>query len=285
MHGRGLHELPDNTTFCGQATYPDFKVQAPSAKQLKALPQGVRLTSPAAHAVTSIARKQEPTQAPSLQAADVAEALAASFNALRAAAPQACCSCSAVAAQGHINFVMEPTSMQACATPTITSPKKRQRQQQQQEQQTHAQQQQQQQPPQLEQEQQRRQAHVKQQQQQQQQQPVQSFNHGAADVDAQRRGSHAAATSSAPAAHTAGAPHTFEIRVVPSIFIKEEFDLYCKYQVWCRAKQSQVVLLLPILELAALCPSPGNNRTRQHNIAGCTTAFLCAWHWARSVAL
>ncbi|KAF8071041.1 ATE1 [Scenedesmus sp. PABB004] len=203
---------------------PPVRVVAPPPGKRSKLPAGVSMTSAAAFALAAAARKAQ--QAPGggggsgaaapLPAEELAAALAARFNDLAAAA-QPALGVTASAAKGHINFAGGAAAQAGGAQP---APQQRQDQQQQQQDQQQQQQQQQersQQRPQEQQEQQQRpqeQQQRPQEQQEQQQRPQQ-----------QQREQQQAARGQA------GRAHMLEVRMVPSQFIQEEFDLYVKYQV------------------------------------------------------
>jgi hypothetical protein len=193
--------------------YPQLALCLPNAKQLKQLPPGVAYTSAAALALAGVARKQQQQQqgqGQTLLAADaIAEHLAALFNAEAAAAGSPF---RAAAARGHLNFSVNgaagaaaaagtqpaqpagngvPAASASTATPTPSS----------------------------------RQGNNA-------QQPPGPRSQASRAPDAGRQaGGGAAREGGAGAGARSDRPRELEVRMAPSEFDAEEFELYKRYQV------------------------------------------------------
>jgi hypothetical protein len=201
-----------------QQGLPLVKVIAPAAKQLSKLPAGTLLTSSCAHALAAAARKlqrqgpggtagQQPASAAAAwgSADGLAELLAGAFNS-RAAEAQLSQPMVASAAKGYLNFTAQQQQQQGTG------------QKQQQQQQT----------------QQREQPSSSKQQHRSQQQPDSQRASQQHEAPAQLRQQQPQVPEQQQQQQQqggSGEARQLKVVMVPSQFIQEEFELYCRYQV------------------------------------------------------
>jgi hypothetical protein len=206
-----------------QQGLPPVKVIAPAAKQLSKLPTGTLLTSSCAHALAAAARKQQQQgaggavgQPPAVAAAaawgsadGLAELLAGAFNS-KAAEAQLSQPLVASTAKGYLNFIgqQQQQALQQQGQQLREQPSSNNQQHKLQQQQHDGQQASQ-----------HHKAPEQQPQQQQQlRQPQVPEQHQPQVLEQQQQGG-------------VGQARQLKVVMVPSQFIQEEFELYCRYQV------------------------------------------------------